>query len=158
MVCFNRVAWALAVFLFCVAYAAGQEPPGKSKLKVEFRWADDKPTKGLTEDKGIDLSCSDKKYYLHKSAVLANADISKTRLTKANAAPDDLYIIEAYLCKEAGEKLAKSSKENLKKPLVVLVDGKVVAAMVVMNPLTDVVPITGLFTEAEGQRIVKGIK
>ena len=43
-------------------------------------------------------------------------------------------------------------------PLVVLVDGKVVAAMVVMNPLTDVVPITGLFTEAEGQRIVKGIK
>lgn len=154
----HRVALVVGVFLSFGVFAAGQEPAAKPKLKVEFRWADYTPTKGLTEEKGIDLSCTDKKAYLHKKVVLTNADIAKALLTKANAAPGEKYNIEAYLNKEAGEKLAKASKENLRKPLVVLIDGKVIAAMVVMNPLTDFVPITGTFTEAEGERIIKGIK
>ncbi len=153
-----RIVLGLAFGGACVLPVSGQEPSAKPKVQIEFRWADASPTQGLTEENGIDLSCSDKKAYLHKKAILVNAEVAKARVLKATAAPGDRYFIEVNLTKEAGEKLAKSSKENLKKPLVVLVDGKVVAAMVVMNPLTDVIPITGNFTEAEGERIVKGIK
>lgn len=159
MAWFTRIVLALAVVVMTgVTFTAGQEPPGSPHVKVEFRWAEEKPVEELTEAKGIDLSCSDKKAYLHKKAVLTNQDITEAHLRKANTVPDDKFIIEVKLTRDAGKKMAKSSEENLNKPLVVLVDGKVAAAMVVTSRLSDFLPITGFFTEAEADRIIKGMK
>src|SRR5688500_9970543 len=57
------IAVVLAVCLACAAQAAQEKPSDKPKLKVEFRWAEEKPTEGLTDNKGFDLSCTDKKAY-----------------------------------------------------------------------------------------------
>jgi preprotein translocase subunit SecD len=153
---FTQVVVALALGPICAAQAPGKEPTDKPRMKVEFHWAEEKPTQGLTENKGVDLSCSDKKAYLHKQAILTNQDIAAARLHKANGVPGDKFLIETSLTGEAGKKMARASAEHRNKSLF-LVDGKIVAAMVVKSRLSDSVPITGYFTQAEAERIVKGI-
>jgi preprotein translocase subunit SecD len=154
---FIQVVVALALCPTCIAQVSGAEPADKPRVKAEFRWAEEKPTQGLTENKGVDLSCSDQKAYLHKQAILTNQDIVAARLHKANCVPGEKFLIDTSLTREAGKKMARSSAENRNKSLVVLVDGKIVAAMVVKSRLSDFVPITGYFTQAEAERIVKGI-
>jgi preprotein translocase subunit SecD len=151
-------AVVLAVALACVAQAADEKAKVQPKLKIEFCWAEEKPTEGLTHSNGVDLSCTDKKAYLHKKAVLTNQDIAATRLLGANAAPEEKYFIYVSLTKEAAERMANSSVKNLDKPLVVLLEGKIVAAMTPKAKLSDIVLITGYFPKAEAERIAKGIQ
>jgi len=148
---------ALAGSLAC-AVQAQEKPRDKPKLKVEFRWAEEKPTEGLTENKGVDLSCTDKKAYLHTKPILTNPDVADTRLIKANSSPEQLYIIHVSLTREAAARMAESSVKNLDKPLVVLVEGKIVAAMTPKAQLSDFVLITGFFPRGEAERIATGIK
>ncbi len=46
---------------------------------LEIRWAEAKQTEGLTENQGLDLSCSEEKVYLHKEAILTHRDIAASR-------------------------------------------------------------------------------
>src|SRR5262245_26079158 len=140
---FIRSIVALPLCLTCIALAVAQKPNDRPKVKVEFRWAEESPTAGLTENKGVDLSCSEKKAYLHIKPILTNPDIATARSRRGSGVFDDKFLIEVNLTREAAKKMAKSSAENLNKPLVILVDGKIVAAMVVKAKLSDFVPITG---------------
>lgn len=154
----TRTTLALTLGLIAPAIAAAQAPTAQPPLKIEFRWAEEKPTRGVTDEKGLDLSCTDKKVYLHTEAVLSNADVAQAQLRKANARPEEKYFLEVTLTREAAKRMARSSAANLNKPLVVLVEGKVVAAMVVMSTLSETIPVSGYFTKAEAERILQGIK
>lgn len=67
-------------------------------------------------------------------------------------------MVEIHLTPEAAKKMSKSSVENSKKPLVVMVAGKVLAAMVVMNEISDYIPVAGNFSADEAQCVIKACK
>ncbi len=132
----------------------GQKPPAKPKVRIEFHWAEEKPVDGVTEGNGSICRVRTRRRYLHKKAVLANGDIARADIDQAG----DKFFVMVHLTEDAGRRMAGSSMENLKKSLVVLVDGKVAAAMSrSCNPLSGVIPVTGYSTK-EAERIVEEVK
>ncbi len=137
------------------------EPKANAKtdgIRIEFRWAESAAKEGLTEPDGVELSETKGKVFLHKQPILTNPDIATANAVKNKSASGDLYYIDVYLTKDAAKRMAKSSEENLKKPLAVLADGKIISALTPMQPLSDWVLMYGPFTKAEAERIATSLK
>lgn len=126
----------LAVMLLSATIAlkpAAADPP----KRIEVRWAEMKPIDKVTERDGVELSCTEGKAYLHSVPILTKGDIAGARLDRTG----DFALVLVDLKAEASKRIEASSAGNLDKPLVVLVDGKVVAAMVVKSKLSTLLPL-----------------
>jgi hypothetical protein len=125
-----RVALGLAVSSACVTAIVGQEPPAKSKAKVELRWVEVKRVEGLTEDKGFQTSCDPMDIvYPHKkpALVLTAAEVADARLTKHDLTKHGmgvLYQVAIDLTKDARANLAATVVGNESRWLTVVVDGE----------------------------------
>jgi len=128
--------------------SSGITPP-----KIEFHRADDQPATGLTEataPEGPNV-----KIYLHPEAELTNADIAE-----ATATTDGLGqpAISVSFTAQGAKKMSKLTEENLGKPMVIMVDGKVLSAPTIRSKIADgKAQISGHFTQEEAERIAKGI-
>jgi preprotein translocase subunit SecD len=138
-----------ALVLILSALAVGPVS-GQAPARIEFRWAENQPIENVTELEGIDLSCMEGKAYLHSSPILTRGDIAAAKLDLAG----DYALILVSLKEEASKRLEAASVGNLDKPLVVLVDGQVVAAMVVKSKLSTEIPL-GPIEVKEAHRLVK---
>lgn len=124
-----RVGVSLAVCWAVVAVAAAQAPPARppAKPKVEFRWLEDKPIKGVTEDKGIRTSCGDELSYPHKTPVLTGDAVAGTRVSKITfnptTNPQDMFSVDFELTADAKAKLAADRGPGGTGLLGVYVDG-----------------------------------
>jgi preprotein translocase subunit SecD len=143
----RQPAGALALILSVVAVG---QLFAQAPARIEFRWAESEPIDRVTELEGIELSCMQGKAYLHSSPILTRGDIASAKLDLAG----DYALILVSLKEEASKRLEAASVGNLDKPLVVLVDGKVVAAMVVKSKLSTEVPL-GPIEVKEAHRLVK---
>ena len=173
-----RVALGLAVCSAGAPAAEGQEPPAKPKAKVELRWLETRPVKGLTEDKGFQASCDPKDIvYPHKkpALVLTAAEVAEAPLTKhefspGSGWPPELYTVKLHLTKEARTKLAATTEGNDMKLLTVVIDGKYWCVFryekdkdkpfVPQDARAETfLPGVGLFSsKAEAQRLVDALK
>lgn len=144
----SRIIGLSLAFVLSLTVATADE---KAKPTVELRWAEGDVVKGVTEDKGVDLACSDKPAFLHKKAIATRSDLAWSKVRQAAGGgfiPCGLamHFVEIHVREEAAKSLAASSEKNKGKPLVLLVDCKIVAAIVIMADLTDTVPILAEFT------------
>ena len=124
-------------------------------MAIEFRWAEDKAIAGVTQTMAVDLSCSREKQFLHDKAILFNADIAKIDVLPMPNTNGEKVYLEVRLTKEAEKVMMASSEANQNKPLVVIVDGKIVAAIVVRAKMTNVIPIVSPLSKEEAERIVQ---
>lgn len=150
------LAWLAAVGLVSAERAADE----KKTHTVELRWAEDKAVKGVTEDRGVDLSCSDKKAYLHAKPILTRADLDrgKSRQLGVGGAPKNgppTQLVELRVKEAAAKTLAESSAKNKGKPLVLLIDGKIVGATIIMSDLTDTVPMLSALSSEDLQIVTE---
>ena len=79
-----RFGVSLAVCSAVVAAAAADAPPARpsAKPKVEFRWLERKPIKGVTEDKGFRFGYGPEDiFYPHKTPVLTGDAVARTRVS-----------------------------------------------------------------------------
>lgn len=126
-----RIVLGLLVCGAWVSASAGEAPPAKPKVKVEFRWVESKPIEGLTEEEGFQCSCDPKDIvYPHTKPALAvtaadvaavdlkNLDYSKNGLSSEN------YSVAIHLTQAARARLAATVDGKQMKLLTVLVDGK----------------------------------
>jgi hypothetical protein len=107
----TRIAVTLALCSSIVSMAPGQEPPDTKKTKVEFRWLEDKPIKGVTEDNGFRVTCGNELWYPYLKPILVNKDVAEARLTvndARNGASIENYEVKFLLTKEAKKALADS--------------------------------------------------
>lgn len=136
----------------CGPQLAPNSPAPSSSVAVEFRKAEESPAEGLTE---VTVAGSDKKVYLHPEVELSNADV-------ADAFPlidqNDKPAVGIRFNKAGQEKAQRLSREQMHKPVAILIDGKVVCAPVIRDEFREMAQINGNFTQAEVDRIVKGIK
>jgi preprotein translocase subunit SecD len=148
------IAMVSMALLSCAAIApmvfAGKPP--EFKVKVEIRRAEAEPADDLTEAVVVGTN---QKVYLHKKADVTNEDIADAKLILIE---DKYPAIEITFTKAGKRKMAVYSKEQMGKPMAVLVDGVVITAPTVKSKIGDKAWIQGIFTATEAQDIANGIK
>ena len=132
-----------AALLLCVGLGGAL---AAKPVWVEIRRAESKPTEGYAE---ATVRGTKKKVYVSNQAGLITKDIARARLV------DDR--VELTFTREGRKKLAALSRAQLNKPIAIIVDGEVIAAPVVRSRLDDKAVITGQFSRAELEKLVKRI-
>jgi preprotein translocase subunit SecD len=122
------------------------------QLSVAFKIGESTPSEELTERTVLD---SEQKVYLHNKAVLTNAHIASAKVTKSVVDRPEILIV---FTKEGRATFAKVTRENINKPLAIIVDNELICAPIIRTEITGgKASITGSFTEEEANRIAKGI-
>jgi len=93
--------------------------------------------------------------YLHPESIITNGDIASARLM-AGTGPSD-YGVSVEFKKEGAERIQAATADRVGQHVAILIDGQVVAAPVIRTPISDSARVTGKFTRAQAERIVKGI-
>jgi preprotein translocase subunit SecD len=135
--------------LLAAAEAHSAKPP---EVKVEIRRAESEPADGLTEAL---VAGTNQKVYLHKKADVTNEDIADAKVILVE---DKYPAIEITFTKAGKKKMTVYSKEQMGKPMAVLVDGVVISAPIVKSKIGDKAWIQGILTVTEAQDIANGIK
>jgi preprotein translocase subunit SecD len=121
------------------------------KVTVEFKRAETKPADGLTE---AIIQGTNRKVYLPKRADATRADIARASVElDLNMKP----VIDIIFTDAGAKKLKALTEKHRDKPLAIVVNGKVLSAPVVKGTFGDRAQITGSFTTAEAEAIVKAI-
>jgi preprotein translocase subunit SecD len=147
----NALTTTILVLSSCLPYSADSPRPlDDPKIKIEFRRAEYDPAEGLTEAKE---EGSNLKVYLHRLAELTNEDIAEIRKGKdASGKP----IIEINFTKAGAKKMEKlTSKERLRKPLALLVDGQLILAPRINAQISDKCVINANFTAEQVDQLIK---
>lgn len=131
------MTWSTRIGLCLAAAAAGltaapaQVPPPRekapAKARIEFRWLEDAPIKGVTEDKGIQTTCGPELSYPHKTPALTNADLAGVSVKNHDFSraglPGDHYVATFTLTADAKKKLAAACAAGQTRWLATYVDG-----------------------------------
>ena len=141
----------LGLLLACsIAGCASVQREARPPVRVEFRLAELRPGPGLTE---MTAAGSGRKVYVHKEVELSNSDIAGAVVRQVTSRPE----IRITLTTAGEEKLAKLTQENLGRRLALVVDGALLSAPVIRSKIHGVAVIVGSFTQAEAERIAKGV-
>lgn len=119
-------------------------------VRFEVRLAEDQPAAGLRE---VKVSGTGRSIYLHDEAVVTNSDISAARAIRVGSAYNVLVQFNA----SGAEKMRVATGKHIGKPVAILIDSQVIMAPVLRSPIDTSAEITGNFTKADAERIVKGI-
>ena len=139
---------ALATCGLSLVHAADPQ----AKVKVEIRRAENKPAEGLVE---AVVQGTDRKVYLRKQTDLTNEDIASARAIDSK---DTGPAVEITFTKDGQKKATKVSEAHQDKPLAILVDGKVIAALTVKTKLGEKVLVTGNFAKEEAEKLAARIQ
>lgn len=119
-------------------------------VRFEVRLAEDQPGSGLPE---VKLPGKDRSIYLHQDVVVTNSDISTARAIHVAGE----YAVGIEFTSEGAKKMREATASHIGKPIAILLDGQVVMAPVLRGPIDGSVEVTDDFTEAEAEKIAKGI-
>ena len=122
-------------------------------IRFEVRLAEDRPATGLREAK---VSGSDRSIYVHDDVIVTNSDIAVARVAPGGR-PSEYYVAIEFNSSGA-EKMRAATANHIGKPIAILLDGQVVMAPVLRTLIGASARITGNFTRAQAERIVKGIE
>jgi hypothetical protein len=121
-------------------------------VRFEVRLAEDHPADGLTE---AAVTGSDRQVYLHVGTVISNSDIAQANVLGSDAAPP--VSISLRFTPEGAAKMSRATQAHIGRPLAILIDGEVVMAPVIRDPITADAMITGDYTRAQADRIASGV-
>ena len=120
-------------------------------VRFEVRLAEDKPAPGLREAK----VGSDRLVYLYEQVIVSNGDIAMARVVPVPGTSE--YSIGIEFKASGAEKMRAATANHIGTLLAILLDGQVVMAPVLRSPIGASARITGNFTQAQAERIVRGI-
>lgn len=121
-------------------------------VRFEVRLAEDRPAAGLRE---VRIPGSDRVIYLHQEAILTNEDIAQSNVMEGNA-PSRFWVAVQFTAAGA-QKMRKATANHIGRPLAILIDGELVMAPVLRDPISTAATISGDYTRAEAERIVNGM-
>lgn len=119
-------------------------------VRFEVRLAEDSPGPGLRE---VKVSGTDHPIYLHEEVIVTNGDISAARVIHVGEA----YTVSIEFSKAGAEKMRQATEKHIGKPIAILLDGQVVMAPVLRQPIDASADINDRFTKAEAKKVVNGI-
>lgn len=146
--CTWMMATAFVLVGSLVLAKADKEAP---KVKFEVRLAQKESAEGLEE---MVVPMTKEKIYVHKEAVLTNADIAAARAHKDEA---DRAAVTVVFAEGSRKKVGEFSEKNIGKIFAVFIDGKLVTAPVIRAKFSEKGQISGDFGREEAERIAKGL-
>jgi hypothetical protein len=124
----------------------------QAAIRFEVRLAEDHPTPGLAEAR---IAGSDRVVYLHQEIVVTNEDIAQSSVVQGDK--PSRFGVRVQFNVAGTEKMRQATASHVGRPMAILIDGDVVMAPVVREPVSKSAVITGNFTKAEAEKIVNGI-
>ena len=97
---------------------------------------------------------SNKKVYLHETAILTNADVTDARVVPAKGTAFDVAV---SLTPQGAAKMADATQGHVGRPLAIVVNGTVVAAPILRDPVRQDALITGDWTREQADEIAAGL-
>jgi len=119
---------------------------------LEVRLAEAQPAAGLIE---ASLSGSSRKIYLHREIVVTNADVVQARVVPGTTGAD--FSVTVAFSREGAAKMAQATAAHVNKPLAILINGQVVTAPTLRDPVSDSAVIAGDFTSSEAAAIAAAL-
>ena len=148
----QKIMSAVLAGMLALAGGCSTAGPKAPHVKIEFRAAQNRPGSGLTE---MVAPRSDGKVYVSSNALLTDADIESAAL-KPNR--DGASRIEVMFTEEGRRKFSKATTTLIGRPLVILIDGKAIAAPIVRQKITGRrAIIEGSFSQEEAKRIADSL-
>jgi preprotein translocase subunit SecD len=126
---------------------------GESVRRVffELRLAETEPVRGLTFEATV--KSSGKKLNLHYTTVVTNGDVSRARVVESNGR----YEVAIRLTDEGAAKLTSATARHVGRPVAIVLDGGVVADLIVGRSLGSEIMLSASLTQAEATRIAAGL-
>lgn len=124
----------------------------QAAVRFEMRLAEERPGPGLREAK---VSDSGRSVWLHDQALITNSDIVAAKVIAGEKASE--YDVDLKFSPAASEKIQAATSKHVNRPVAMLIDGRVIAAPVVRDAMTNSAVVSGHFTRTQAQRIVNGI-
>ncbi len=152
-----RGGLALAILLAAVGLGGGAlwrvvSPPAFAAVRFEVRLAEETPGAGLRE---APVGVRPRVVYISDEAVLTNTDIANAQIVPG-ASPEQ-FGVEVHLSEGGSARMREMTRRHIGRPVALMLDGLVVAAPIVRSEIGDVGLLTGGFSRAEAERIVRGI-
>ena len=113
----------------------------QSSPRVEIRLAENTPGSGVTE---AVLDGSGRRIYLHPAALITNEDITSARVNSAGGVGATVGVT---FTDAAAKRLTDATRSHLGRPVAILIDGRVVSAIVVRAPIGGSAAISGVTGE-----------
>ncbi len=124
----------------------------KAATTLEIRLAETQPATGLLE---ATVAHSDKKIYLHESAVITNEDVADTRVFNGDHA--NRFNVGVLVNQQGSEKIGNATESHVGKPVVIVVDGDMIAAPILMGVVTRKALIIGDLTKGQADGIAAAL-
>jgi preprotein translocase subunit SecD len=121
------------------------------RVFLEVRLAETEPVRGLTFEAPV--KGSEKKIHIHYATVVTNGDLLKARAVEISGR----YDVGVTLTPAGAEKMTDATSRHLKRPLVIILDGEIVAVQTVREALGSELIFSGDWTRADVTRIVAGL-
>jgi hypothetical protein len=153
----RRAAMATIAFFVVALAAAGSHVWSgggatlQAAVRFEVRLAEDQSGPGLVRTP----IAADRVIYLHSDIVVANGDISQSRVVAGNGPAQ--FWIGVEFSPAGAEKMRRATANHVGRPLAILIDGVVVLAPVLRSPISESAVISGDYSRAEAERIATGI-
>lgn len=156
----RSTTWLIAaVIALCGAFGTSSVSPlaaapesANQVTSLEVRLAEVQPAAGLIE---ASMPGSSEKIYLHREIVVTNADVVQARVVPGNGGSD--FSITVGFTREGAVKMAQATASHLNRPLAILINGQVVTAPTLRDPISDSAVIYGNFTSSDAAAIAEGL-
>ena len=123
----------------------------QAAVSFEVRLAEDKPANGLREAK---VSGSERPVYVHDEVIVSNSDIAAARVVQGRPTQ---YGVSVEFTASGAEKMRAATASHIGRPVAIFIDAQLVVAPVVRTPIAASAILTGNYTKAQAERIVKGL-
>ena len=133
--------------------AIGDPPrPLQAALRFECRLAEAHAAAGLREAR---VAGSEQLVYLHQDIIVRNGDISRSRVVQGDG--PSLFNVAVEFSQAGAEKMRQATASHRGGLLAILVNGDVVAAPILTEPISTSVVISGNYSRAEAERLANGL-
>lgn len=114
--------------------------------RLEIRLAERTPGPGLT---AMTVAGSGERVYLHDTPLATQADVTNARAIDLGGS----FGVSVSFAPPASERMARETAGHMGRPVAILLDGSVIAAVTVRAPISDTGVITANFTEAAAREL-----
>ena len=126
--------------------------PPVRRVLFELRLAELEPVRGLAFEATV--KNSDRKIFLHYVTVITNADVKSASVVETAGR----FEVALTLTPEGTGKMAAATSRHVGRPLAIVLDGEVVSAPTVREPIGSKIVFGANFTADEAKRIVTGLE
>lgn len=152
-----------ALFASCTALALPSARAQEANAKIEIKWLAATPTKGVTQEKGIQTTCGPELLYPHLEPLLTNADLASATFKELDLTKNGLsvvYSVEYIVKADARKKIAAELGDAKYGQLAIFVDGRYWGTGIVRaGQIDEYRPFAGLMNNrADAERAADALK